>query len=337
MHRPSCNHNEIGLKSEPLQSFIGNPMKNSTPHKSASALLAALLTLCHPFAAGYGPAQGAGLPIIPEPSVTVYAAGDIADCKNNTTATSSAAARTAALVLAGLQNPSAVALTLGDNAYPDGALSEFTDCYAPTWGQFKARTHPAPGNHEYRTPGAAGYFDYFGAGAGPGKRGYYRVQLGQWQILSLNSYLKAPEQAAQLAWLKAELAAHPSHCTLAYWHHPVFSSGGHGNDTRMTEAWKILQAANIELVLSGHDHHYERFAAQDSDGKADQPHGIREFVVGTGGSHLYPIGTRRDNSEIASNSSFGVLKLVLKEKSYEWEFLPADKGGFTDSGVNACH
>ncbi len=241
-------------------------MKNSPRSPHAAPLLAAIITLCAVAAQAN--------------DAIIYAAGDIASCPKKQAIAATDAAKTAALVLAGLnRNPGAVALTMGDNTYPDGKAAEFTGCYAPTWGQFKARTHPAPGNHDYRTPGAAGYYDYFGALAGPDRRGYYSVQLGQWQILSLNSYLHPAEHAAQLTWLKAELAAHPSDCTLAYWHHPVFSSGGHGDDPRMADAWKILQAANVDLILSGHDHDYERFAPQDSSGKADPQHGIREFVV----------------------------------------------------------
>jgi hypothetical protein len=233
--------------------------------------------------------------------------------------------------------PAAQIITLGDNTYPDGAAREFTHCYAPTWGAFLQQTWPGLGNHEYRTPEAAGYFQYFGERAGPAQRGYYRWQLGKWRIFALHSYLKSPEQqAAQLAWLKKELESTPAACTLAYWHHPVFSSGGHGNNKHMREAWKLLQAAGADLVLSGHDHDYERFAPQDVYGHPDAT-GIRQFVVGTGGTPLTPFLLKKPQSEAANNTSHGVLQLVLRANSYEWTFMPADAGGFTDHGSANCH
>lgn len=270
-------------------------------------------------------------------SVTIYAAGDIADCRK-TPAANSDAMRTANQLQALLQtDPQARVLTLGDNTYPIGAPAEFSDCYHPTWGQFKANTHPAPGNHDYYTPKASGYFAYFGEQAGPQQRGYYRLQLGAWQVYSLNSYLKPDAHKEQLAWLKQELATHPARCTLAYWHHPLYSSGGHGNSPRMQEVWDMLYEANAELVLAGHDHDYERFAPQDGKGKLDAARGIAQFVVGTGGSGLSPFKMRRANSEKAQNLVHGVLKLVLKEDGYDWQFLPVEANGFADAGSAACH
>ncbi|MBI3229808.1 MAG: metallophosphoesterase [Burkholderiales bacterium] len=270
-------------------------------------------------------------------AVTVYAAGDIADCRD-TSAANSDALRTAKLLQPLLQqDPQARVLTLGDNTYPVGAPSEFRDCYQPTWGQFKSRTHPSPGNHDYYTAQGAGYYDYFGELAGPQKRGYYRVQIGSWQVFSLNSNLKGVEQKDQIAWLKQELAANPARCTLAYWHHPVFSSGGHGNSSRMQAVWDTLAAANADLVLVGHDHDYERFAPQDPEGKLDPARGIAQFVVGTGGSGLSPFGMRRANSEKGQNEVHGVLKLVLKDDGYDWQFLAVDATRFQDKGSAACH
>lgn len=314
---------------------VSNAMKKSRMRPTLPALLALAIALpaC---SHTHTDAPSAVLASIPGEGFTLYAAGDIAECEDRPSA-ESAAARTAALVLSKLQQtPSAVVLTLGDHAYLDGTPTEFNTCYGPTWGQFKARTHPAPGNHEYRTPGAAGYFDYFGAQAGPERRGYYSLALGQWQVLSLNSYLQPAAHAVQLAWLKSELAAHPHRCTLAYWHHPVFSSGGHGNDKRMKDVWDVLQAAHAELILTGHDHDYERFAPQDSDGQAD-PQGIREFVVGTGGAGLTPMGLRKANSESGGNDNHGVLQLVLKPSGYEWTFLPLNPGQPADRGAALCH
>ena len=250
----------------------------------------------------------------------------------------SGAAKTAAIVSAGLAaDENAVALTLGDNTYPVGLLDEFIDCYEPTWGQFKARTYPSPGNHEYYTPHAAGYYTYFGKAAGPGRRGYYSFTHGGWHIISLNSYLKPAAHIAQLAWLKEELARSTAKCTLAFWHHPLYSSGGHGSDKRMQDAWAMLYAAGAEVVLASHDHNYERFSPQDAEGQQDDERGIRQFVVGTGGAKLTPLRLRRFNSEVSDNSTHGVLKLVLKEAGYEWEFLPVEKEGFTDRGAALCH
>ncbi|HEX2530336.1 MAG TPA: metallophosphoesterase [Burkholderiaceae bacterium] len=274
---------------------------------------------------------------VPGKGVTVYAAGDIADCKK-VKAADSAAARTAALIAAGLRTErDAAVISIGDHTYPTGLTAEFADCYGPTWGRFKDRTYPTPGNHEYYTPSATGYYDYFGGIAGPDRRGYYSYDLGAWHIVSLNSNLKQPEHQQQLEWLKQDLAQHPTKCTLAYWHHPLFSSGGHGNNVRMKEAWQILNAAHADVILAGHDHDYERFAPQDSEGRRDDARGMREFVVGTGGARLTPLRFRQAHSEISDNATFGVLRMVLKETGYEWEFLPVASGEFTDRGAALCH
>ncbi|MES2758337.1 MAG: metallophosphoesterase [Pseudomonadota bacterium] len=271
-----------------------------------------------------------------EPSaVTVYAAGDIARCAQGDPARSGAAA-TADLIVAGLAaDAQAAVLMLGDATYPVGAPAEFTDCYAPTWGRFKERTWPAPGNHEYATKGAAGYFGYFGAVAG---RGYYSFQLGQWRLYSLNSNLGPQQHAAQLAWLREDLASKPARCTLAYWHHPLYSSGMHGSIARMKDVWQVLYQAGAELVLAGHDHTYERFAPQDAQGRRDDAGGIRQFVVGTGGAFATPIKWPLPNSETADANRYGVLKLVLAADGYAWEFLDAATGGpQLDRGAARCH
>jgi hypothetical protein len=269
--------------------------------------------------------------------VTVYAAGDIADCRK-AAPTDSTAAETAAIIAKGLsKDKNAVVLTVGDHTYPVGLLSEFNDCYDKTWGKFKQRTYPAPGNHEYYTPEAAGYYSYFSDANDPERRSYYSVEVGKWHVISLNSNLRDSAYAAQLAWLKNDLARHPTKCTLAYWHHPVFSSGGHGNNDFMKETWKALEAANADVILSGHDHDYERFAPQDVDVRRDDAHGIREFIVGTGGAYLTPVFLRKANSEIVNNQTFGVLKMTLKDSSYEWEFIPVAGSTFTDHGKGECH
>jgi hypothetical protein len=283
------------------------------------------------------PLSNAQETILPGKGITLYAAGDIADCRKFKPS-DSGAAKTASLIAAELKKDTdAVVLTLGDGTYPVGLLTEFTDCYGPTWGQFKERTYPSPGNHEYYTPAAVGYYDYFGKAAGPARRGYFSFKLGKWHVVSLNSNLKAAEHQQQLAWLKTELAQHPARCVLAYWHHPLYSSGGHGSSDRMRDVWQALAAANADVVLASHDHHYERFAPQDAEGRRDDASGIRSFVVGTGGARLSRLSSRKPNSEISGNSTHGVLRMVLKDTGYEWEFLPATEGGFTDRGTSLCH
>jgi hypothetical protein len=276
-------------------------------------------------------------PALLGPSVTLYAAGDIAECRTSAINTTMAA-RTADEIAAALATDNtARVLTLGDNAYPNGSATDYAACYDPTWGRFKQRTLPSPGNHEYHTPAAAAYFDYFGALAGMQRRGYYSVDIGAWHVMSLNSNLDGAAQQAQLDWLKADLAARPAGCALAFWHHPVFSSGGHGNNAVMQEAWRLLERAGTDLVLSGHDHDYERFAPQDADGHADAQHGMRQFVVGSGGAQLTPMLVRRANSETADNTTHGVIKLTLKKSGYAWDFLPVAGGSYRDHGSAACH
>ena len=269
---------------------------------------------------------------------TVYAAGDVAYCSG--APGWSGAAGTAELVAAALaHDPRAAVLALGDLVYQRGSEREFADCYGPTWGRFRARTLPAPGNHEHATPGAAGYFAYFGAVAA---RGWYSVRLGAWRIISLDSSLSGAAAREQLAWLEQELAASGERCTLAYWHFPLYSSGGHGSMAAMRPAWELLHKAGAEVVLSGHDHDYERFAPQDANGKLDPARGIRQFVVGTGGAYATPFLLPVKHSEMRDNSRTGVLKLVLREASYEWEFLEASYDGFpygqqADRGAGQCH
>jgi 3',5'-cyclic AMP phosphodiesterase CpdA len=230
-------------------------------------------------------------------------------------------------------------LTLGDHTYPHGRAKEFTDCYGPTWGQFKDRTWPAPGNHEYYTPQAAPYFAYFGERAG---RGYYSLDIKGWHIVSLDSNLNPAEHATQIEWLRADLASHPARCTLAFWHHPLYSSGGHGSIPKMRDAWRLLQDAGAELVLSGHDHDYERFAPQDADNHLDRARGMRQFVVGTGGAYPTPFLLTVRNSEMRDSGRTGVLRLRLLDGRYEWEFLESARLTplglpAPDSGGDACH
>ncbi len=267
-----------------------------------------------------------------EKEVVLIGAGDIADC------TDLAGAEATAKLLEA--NPGTV-MALGDLAYPNGTAEDFK-CYDKTWGRVKTRTRPAVGNHEFHSTGASYYFQYFGAAAGDAKTGYYSYELGSWHIVVLNSECLeiggcgagSPEEK----WLRADLAAHPVGCTLAYFHKPRFSSGlNHGNDPEVGAFWQALYDFNAELILNGHDHDYERFAPQDPNGNADPKRGIREFVVGTGGKNHPEFGIHKANSEVRNNTAFGVLKLTLKPTGYDWKFIPEAGKSFTDSGSGSCH
>jgi len=261
-------------------------------------------------------------------------AGDVASCDDL-----SGAYATAKLV----EKIPGTVFVAGDLAYPNGSDEDFAKCYDPTWGRFKDRTRPAPGNHEYHSDGASGYNRYFGTAAGDPKREYYSYDLGTWHILALNSECEqvggCDAASPQGKWLKEDLAQHPAGCTLAYFHKPLFSSGGaHGNDPLMKPLWDALYHAGADIVINGHDHNYERFAPQDPDGKADVQHGIREFVVGSGGKNSHrPVGPAKPNSEVRNGDTFGVLKLTLHAKSYDWDFVPEEGKTFKDSGSGTCH
>jgi hypothetical protein len=283
-----------------------------------------------------GCAAHAPLPALHGPARHVYAAGDIADCRWRLPSMSGAADTAALLAPRLAAAPDARVLALGDLTYPVGLPAEFAGCYAPTWGRFREQTLPVPGNHEYYTPGAAGYYAWFGASAAPERAGHYAVQLGNWRLIGLNSALRGAAANAQLDWLRRELRQHRSRCTLAFWHHPRFSSGGHGDNAAIAPIWEALADAGADLALNGHDHGYERFAPQDGAGRRDDVHGMREFVVGTGGAQLTPFLFTSANSERRDNAEHGVLKLALRDDGYEWEFLGVD-GNFQDSGAARCH
>ncbi len=265
-------------------------------------------------------------------TVTVLAAGDIAHCESD------GDEQTAALLAA----EEGTVLTLGDNAYDDGSDADFANCYEPSWGQEKERTYPSAGNHEYDLPGADGYFNYFGERAGDPNRGYYSFDLGEWHFVALNSNCDevggCHAGSLQEEWLRGDLEASSADCTLAYFHHPLFSSGsGHGNNPQVQALWEVLYDARADIVLSGHDHNYERFAPQTPEGELDEERGIRQFVIGTGGRSLRELGELVANSEVFDSSTYGVLELTLKDGDYDWEFLPAGVGTFTDSGSDSCH
>jgi acid phosphatase type 7 len=273
----------------------------------------------------------------PAPSASVevgdavlVGAGDIGDCDTTgDTATAKLVAGIAGTVF-----------TAGDNAYPDGKATDFRDCYDPTWGPFKDRTRPAPGNHDWVTKGLTGYLDYFGTAAAPDGTPWYSYDLGTWHIVVLDSMCgetggcgKGSEQAK---WLAADLGASKARCTLAIWHHPRFSSGEHGNNRGVGTFWQALYAAGADVVINGHDHDYERFKPQDPAGNEDRVRGIREFVVGTGGSELRPFNAAKPNSELRAPMTNGALKLDLHPDTYDWRFIPTE-GDFSDSGSALCH
>ena len=272
-----------------------------------------------PLAPAAAPASSGG-------GVLLVGAGDIAGCRRTY-----ADEATAALI----ERIGGAVFTLGDNAYPNGRATDF-DCYDSSWGRFKDRTYPSPGNHDYRTAEAAPYFAYFGGRAGPAGRGWYSYDLGGWHVVSLNSERNLDAQAS---WLAKDLAAHPARCTLAYWHRPLFTSASeHGPETAMRPIFRVLYQADADLVIAGHNHQYERFAPQDPDGRADSTRGIREFVVGTGGNPgLYGFGRPAANSQVRYHGGQGVLKLTLYPERYEFEFVSVPGQVFSDRGAGVCH
>lgn len=258
---------------------------------------------------------------------TLVGAGDIGWC----------GLQGAALTASLLDRVSGTVFTAGDNAYPNGSSRDYADCYEPFWGRHKSRTRPAPGNHDYNTSGAAGYFAYFGGTAGPAGLGYYAYRLGAWHIFALNSEISAFPGSPQYEWLRRELAANPTQCALAYFHTPVFGSGTNGGNPHMQAIWTVLYAAGADVIVNGHNHSYERFAPQDPDGRPDAARGIREFVVGTGGAELTGFPSIRSNSEVRNNTTWGLLRLTLRSDRYEWEFMPATGQTFSDFGSENCH
>jgi acid phosphatase type 7 len=271
------------------------------------------------------------VPTLSASDAMLLAAGDIARCGAN------GSAATAKIIN---QYPNAAVALMGDNAYESGSATEYATCYDPVWGSFIDRTHPAPGNHDFITSGGTGYYGYFGAAAGKPGQGYYSYNLGAWHIVVLNSTCGdaggCGASSAQGKWLKADLAANPTACTLGYWHHPLFSSGEWGDNTSMQPLVQILYNAGADVMLSGHDHDYERFAPQDPQGNLDTAKGIVQFVAGTGGSNNTPWTVVQPNSIIRQNTNFGILKLTLHATSYDWQFIPVS-GSFTDSGTANCH
>ena len=233
-------------------------------------------------------------------------------------------------------------LALGDEAYENGSPEQFASCYDPTWGQFKASTKPVPGNHEYHTEQAAGYFGYFEDDAGKQGQGYYSFDLGNWHLIALNSNCSdvggCGVSSPQGRWLKNDLSTNSRKCTLAYFHYPLFTSGTYRPGIpAMRQLWGGLYRAGVDVVLNGHDHNYQRFASQDPEGKEDPERGIREFVVGTGGASHYAIPSPIANTQRYDDHTYGVLKLTLRPVSYGWRFVPMAGQTFTDYGSTRCH
>lgn len=237
-----------------------------------------------------------------------------------------------------------VVFTAGDNAYENGTLEEFEQCYGPSWGRHKERTRPATGNHEYATGNADGHFQYFGEAAGEPGAGYYSFDLGTWHIIVLDTgdhcqIVTCAVGSAQEEWLRADLAEHQAFCTLAIWHDPLFTSGPRAGSARfLVPFWRALYEHGAEVIVNGHEHNYERFAPQTGDGVLDTAHGIRQFVVGTGGNgHRSLDVPHAPHSEVADDTTYGVIQLTLHPTGYDWRFIPIAGATFQDSGRGECH
>jgi len=285
---------------------------------AAVTAVASLIAMLVPFATAY-----AADPVF-------VGAGDIASC-----------ARTHDEATARLLDaiPGTV-FAAGDNVYQKGTAIEYSRCYAPNWGRHKSRTRPVPGNHDYETAGAAGYFGYFGSRAGDPRKGYYSFNLGSWHIVMLNSNCSAVggcgATSPQARWLRNDLAANPRACTMAVWHHPRFTSARTRPDGLTVALWQALYAHGAEIIVNGHRHNYERFAPQ-TPGGAVSSYGIRQFVVGTGGAALVGFSSTMKNSQVRNSATYGVLRLTLRPSSYDFAFIPIAGQTFRDSGTARCH
>ena len=274
---------------------------------------------------GPGPTPMPPPPPPPPQTAVIVGAGDIGMCG------SAGPERTATL----LDSIDGTVFTAGDNAYFQGTAGQFAQCYDPSWGRHKDRTYPAPGNHEYETPGASAYFSYFGDRAGTPGLGYYAFIAGPWRVVSLNSNVAASDGSPQMQWLRNDLTMNRPRCVAAIWHHPLFSSGQNGPSPVMRDMWRALRELGADIVIVGHDHLYERFARQDENGRATSD-GLRQFTVGTGGAELTNVVRSSPNSEARMANIFGVLKLTLSAESYSWQFIAAPPSTYTDTGSDTC-
>jgi acid phosphatase type 7 len=300
--------------------------------KYSSSLLLAAIIIIATLTIAFGSSQAS------TQASTLIAAGDIASCPET------GDEQTATLIQSMLEKTPATVAALGDLVYPTGKLATYKKCYGPSWGQFLNATKAAIGNHDYSGGTSRDYTTYFGAAAGPNSDGYYSYNLGTgsstWHVIVLNSNCWAVggcnKGSKQYKWLQTELEKNSNDCTLAYWHHPRFSSALHGNNDFMQDVWALLANSGVELVLNGHDHDYERFAPLNAAGKPVEK-GTREFVVGTGGKNEYPFLITKPGSQVRKTGTFGVLELKLKASSYDWKFVPVAGKTFTDSGSTLCH
>jgi hypothetical protein len=292
-----------------------------------------------PHEAGATPLYIGAQPVRDPESVIIGAAGDIACPPGRRHNRPDACGMEGTAKALEAIRPDAV-LTLGDHQYPTGSLADFKASYADTWGTYRDITFPVPGNHEYETAGARGYFGYFGKRAGEPDKGYYSYDLGAWHLIGLNSECHqiggCSDSDPQARWLRQDLEAHPHKCVLAYWHRPRFSSGPHGNDRGLDALWRILAAAHADVLLAGHDHDYERFTPMNADGEADRE-GMTQFVAGTGGLSHYKFRDPKPTSKVRITGRDGVLRLQLTKQEYEWEFTAAPKGEVLDRGTGQCH
>jgi acid phosphatase type 7 len=269
-------------------------------------------------------------------TATLFAVGDIAQC-GSLPAVQALANQTLALVTS-LQSQTKTpgnVLTLGDNVYNTGTAAEFLNCYDPTWGQLKSVTWATPGNHDYGTPDAGGYFDYFGASAGPDRKGYYSKTVNGWLVVSLNSNVDSTASSAQYKWLQSQLSAVTEGCILAVWHHPMFTSATRGDDRKMTDVYDLLVAKKADLILQGHEHHFERFQPMLSDGTVDVTRGLVSMVVGTGGASLNDFSAKIHSGSQSRIKELGVLQMELAVGSLTWKFVNVAQKAL-DSGSISC-
>jgi acid phosphatase type 7 len=257
-------------------------------------------------------------------------AGDIADCNNDGGRHAQETGRL-------LDKIDGTVFVAGDSAYPHGTTADFTNCFEPAWGRHKARIRPCPGNHDYDSPGAVPYFQYFGRNAGDSGLGFYSYNLGAWHIVSLNSSAPTAPGTEQYQWLQNDLnLSRAARCTLAYFHFPRFTSGASREGLALGDVWRLLYSAGADVVLNGHHHGYERFDPQDPDGLPNPAAGIREFVVGSGGAPTYPfVGVAPNSAQRIA--TYGVLRLTLRNVDYDWEFIEAGTEATLDRGTAACH
>lgn len=263
---------------------------------------------------------------------SILAAGNIATCDNTFD-------EATAKILGNY--PTDTILPLGNSVFPQGTFDAYTQCFAPSWGKYKERMKPIPGNRDYQVPGAAGYFQYYRRLAGNSLKGYYSYDIGAWHIVALNSNCSAiggcAKSSPEYSWLSQDLASHPAACTLAYIHHPPFTSGNVDQNPEVRPLWQLLNQQGVEVVLAAHDRFYERFKPMDGRGRENQTAGTREFIVGSGGRGTENFGRIVPTSQVRDNTTYGVLRLTLHEKRYDWLFLAAANGSFSDGGTGTCH